>query len=124
MESLKSRATQERKILEGKRDVIVKLEKEMESQKLMMRPETISEKEREIRKLKREFELYREDTESMFKQEQGRAMRKVISDIMRIIKKYGKDNGYTLIIEKGAGANMGGPVVLYADSSIDLTAEK
>ena len=123
LESLKSRAVHERKVLEQKRDAIINLEKELDSQKMMMRPETISEKERALKKLKREFKLYREDTESMFKQEQGRVMRKVINDIMRVIKKYGKDNGYTLIMEKGDGANMGGPVVLYIDSSIDLTAD-
>lgn len=121
LENLKARAENERSILGDKAQKIKELEKELESQRLMMRPETVSEKERTLRKLKREFELYRGDTEGVLKREQSQVMRKIIADIMRIIKDYGKENKYTAILQKTSGPNPAGPMVLYSDSAIDVT---
>ncbi|MBI4665869.1 MAG: OmpH family outer membrane protein [Nitrospinae bacterium] len=118
---LKAKAEKERGILEKKLDSIKKLEKDIESQRMVAKPEAINEKEQELKNLKRELDAYREDTQQNFQKIQAQTMRKIVNDISRIIKDYGKKNGYTLIMEKGEGSQVVGGFVLYMDEAVDLT---
>ncbi|MBI5815237.1 MAG: OmpH family outer membrane protein [Nitrospinae bacterium] len=118
---LKDRADKEKDHLEKKLDAIKKLEKDIESQKMVAKEGAIVEKEQELKKLKRELDAFREDTSQTLQKAQGQTMRKLITDVRRIIKDYAKKNGYTLIVEKGDDAAMVSGFVMYLDESADIT---
>jgi outer membrane protein len=120
---LKSEAEKASNTLKGKADAIQALEKEIEGQRMMMRPETLAEKDQKLRSMKREFELLREDTKNDIQRKQGMVTRKLVTDVMRIIKEYGTKNGYSLVVETGTGGTMMGPIILFTDEAIDITAE-
>lgn len=123
LKELKAKADKEREVLQGKQDEMKKLEKEMEQQRLMLSPKALAEKDRKYRRLKRELELYKEDVQYTLQGAQAQVMRKLLKDVLDIIREYGKKNGYTMILEKGEAANALGGFVLYMDSAVDLTPE-
>ncbi|MBF0169759.1 MAG: OmpH family outer membrane protein [Nitrospinae bacterium] len=121
--SLRGRAEKESNKLKAMQDEIEKLRKEIDQGKIMLRPDALQDKQNDLRRKEREFKLYQEDTRSSIQQEQGQTMRKILEDVMRIIKEYGKKNGFTLILEQGDSPAMGGPVVLYMDKTVDVTPQ-
>lgn len=120
---LKEQAERERKILKEKQDAAQNLKKEIDQQRLMLSATAMMEKERKLRRLQRELELYREDTQELLQTTQAQVMRKLLGDVMSIIKDYGEKHGYTMILEKGEAANVMGGFVLYMDEAADLTSE-
>ncbi len=119
---LKVRAEKETIILQKKQDAVKHLESELQQQRMMMRESTLTEKESNLRRMKRELELFQQDTRELLQQGQGKVMRALLKDIMRIIKDYAAKNEYTMIIEMGGGANLLGSIVLYMDKAVDLTS--
>jgi len=123
LDELKAKAEKERAILQEKQENVKKMEKEIEQQRLMLSQTALMDKSRKLRHLKREFELYKEDTQQILQGEQAQVMRKLLGEVMVVIKEYGEKNGYTMIFEKGEAANAMGGFVLYMDKSVDLTSE-
>jgi len=121
LNGLKMVAEREKKALEDKQHAFRDLKKELEQQSMMMRESTMAEKEKKLRRLKREIELYREDAQQTIQKEQSRIMRKLLKSITKIIDVYAKENGYSLILEKGQGPNPLGVIVLYMDDAIEVT---
>ncbi len=121
LNGLKTVAEREKKALEDKQHAFRDLKKELEQQSMMMRESTMAEKEKKLRRLKREIELYREDAQQTIQKEQSRIMRKLLKSITKIIAVYAKENGYSLIVEKGQGPNPLGVIVLYMDDAIEIT---
>ncbi|MGK7346554.1 MAG: OmpH family outer membrane protein [Candidatus Nitrospinota bacterium M3_3B_026] len=120
---LKEQAEKERKALQNKQEAVQKLKKEIDQQRLMLSTAAIMEKERRLRRMQRELELYRDDIQELLQTAQARVMRKLLDDVMTIIKEYGEKHGYTMILEKGEAANVMGGFVLYMDEAVDLTPE-
>lgn len=118
---LKSKAEKEKDNLEKKLEAVKKLEKEIESQRLVAKEGALSEKEQELKRLRRDLEATKEDTQTSFQKMQGQIMRKLVGDVNRIIKEYARKNGYTLVLDKGESPNMMGGFVIYADDSVDIS---
>lgn len=119
---LKSRAEKEKENLEKKLEAVKKLEKEIESQRLVAKEGALNEKEQELKRLRRDLDATKEDTQTSFQKMQAQIMRKLVGDANRIIKEYAKKNGYTLVLEKGDSPNMMGGFVIYADDAVDISA--
>jgi outer membrane protein len=119
---LKSKAEKEKDNLEKKLEAVKKLEKEIESQRLVAKEGALSEKEQELKRLRRDLEASKEDTQTSFQKMQGQIMRKLVGDVNRIIKEYARKNGYTLVLDKGESPNMMGGFVIYADDSVDISS--
>lgn len=119
---LKGKAEKEKGVLEQKLDSIKKLDKELEASKLVAREGALADKETDLRKQKRDLELYRDDIQQTLQKTQSTIMRKLLSDIMRITKEYAQKNGFTLVVERGdTSSTVLGGVVLYLDQAADIT---
>jgi len=119
---LKARADKEKQNFDKKVEAIKKLEKDIESQRMVAKEGAMAEKEQQLKGMKRDFDAYREDTQQTLQKLQGQTMRKLLADVKRIIKEYAKKNGYSLIVEKGDDAAAISGFVLYLDESADVTA--
>lgn len=119
---LKAKAEKEKENLEKKLDAVKKLEKEIESQRMVAKEGALSEKEHELKRLRRDLEAAKEDTQTSFQKMQAQIMRKLVGDVNRIIKDYAKKNGYTIVLEKGDSPNTIGGFVAYADDSVDISS--
>ncbi len=123
LEEMKARTQKERDLLSTRQEEILALEKEVTQKGMMMLPDTLEAKEKKVRGLKRALKLYSEDITKELQDTQGKAMRNIYNDLSRITRQYGKDNGFSLIIDKGAKTSLTGPVVFYVDPALDITEE-
>jgi outer membrane protein len=119
---LKTKAEKEKENLEKKLEAVKKLEKEIESQRMVAKEGALSEKEQELKRLRRDLEAAKEDTQTSFQKMQAQIMRKLVGDANRIIKDYAKKSGYTVVLEKGDSSNMAGGFVIYADDAVDISS--
>jgi outer membrane protein len=119
---LKIKAEKEKENLEKKLEAVNKLKKEIDSQRLVAKEGALSEKEQELKRLTRDLEATKEDTQTSFQKLQAQIMRKLVGDVNRIIKEYAKKNGFTMVVEKGDSPNMMGGFVIYADEAADISS--
>lgn len=119
---LKAKAEKEKDNLEKKLEAVKKLEKEIEGQRLVAKEGALNEKEQELKRLRRDLEATKEDTQSGFQKMQAQIMRKLVGDVNRIIKEYAKKNAYTVVLDKGDAPNMIGGAVIYADEAVDISS--
>ncbi len=121
LNSVKTKAEKERDVIVAKQKAIKNMERELEQKSMMMVDSSLEEKRAKLSRLKREFELYRGDVQQTIQRAQGQEIRRLMKEIMTIIKAFAKENGYNLIVERGGAGNlMGGPVV-YMEDSMDIT---
>ncbi len=74
-----------------------------------------ADKEREYQQSVKELQRFQKDVKDELQAKDADHTKRIINELFEILKKMGKDGGYTVILEKNEGA------VIYADESIDLT---
>ena len=74
-----------------------------------------TDKEREYQQSVKELQRFQKDVKDELQAKDAEHTKRIINELFDILKKIGKDGGYTIILEKNEGA------VIYADESIDLT---
>ncbi len=121
LEKLKAKMEKESKILKSKQEALRSLEKDFEQQRLVSRPEALEDKERELIKMKREIELYNQDTRRIFQRSQTRMTNRILAEVKKIIKDYAIKNNYTIIVENSEGPTAFGGFVVYVDQTLDIT---
>jgi outer membrane protein len=75
-----------------------------------------AEKTRELQKRGREFQAKTEDARFEMKQMQDKELEPILKTLEKIVNQYGKDNGYTVILDSKNGA-------IYFDEKIDISAD-
>nr|MBP7323626.1 OmpH family outer membrane protein [Deltaproteobacteria bacterium] len=94
----------------------LKREKEnLERQSTLLDEEALSDKMRMFREEYRDWERYRKDKENDIRQRHNELVQRITAEIIQIADTYGKENGYTLILERS--------LVPYVDASLDVTDE-
>lgn len=91
---------------------------EYEKKKNSMTSSEIQSAETELRMMQDRYRHFSTINDDKFKKEQVKVTEKAIEEINKIIVKYAKDKGYSVVL----GANNTGSVV-YADETIDITEE-
>ena len=74
------------------------------------------EKKEELIALKRDLERKYGDAQESLQRQNNAIVRELIAEMREIVNEVGEREGFTMIVEKGAGQT-----VLYADKQIDLT---
>ena len=92
--------------------------REYEKKKGKMNDSEIQVAEDELRMMQERFKHFSTINDDKFKKEQVQVTEKAIEEINKIIARYAKDKGYSVVL----GANSTGSVV-YADETIDITEE-
>lgn len=75
-------------------------------------------KQEELRQQKADLERMAADSRRSLQVEEKAGVEELITKLREVVSKVGRDEGFTLILEKGST-----PLVLYGDRSIDITSK-
>jgi outer membrane protein len=115
MKMLQKKFDSVQKKLKAKQDKLKAFKKDIEQKASLMNEESRIKKQRQ---LQRQFAEYRQDEEDAkveMQQEEAKLMEPIVKQLEKIITKMGKDEKYTLILEK----NM--PGMYYISPAVDIT---
>lgn len=94
-------------------DDLKKMKDELEQQGAMMREDLRRQKIQDYQKKLMELQDYYLNNQREIQEAEAKALKPIFERFDRILKKIGKEGGYTIIFEKAA--------VVYADPGVDLT---
>ncbi len=118
-QAAKQKLAQERtgrqKELEGKQQEVQKLQADFEKQAPVLSDAAKREKSEAIQRKAREVQRLFEDASRDFEKRVREAEMDVTREIFSVIQEYGKDQGYSVILERST--------VVYVAGAVDLTAE-
>lgn len=117
MESLNEKAEGLRKKLEARENEVKAFGEDMEKKAPLLSEDARIEKDREYKKMLRDFKAEREDAEYEMRQAQNQATESILKELEKIFARIGKETNYTIILDN----NM--PGLHYVASGIDITDE-
>ncbi len=88
---------------------------EIDKQGLLWNEKTRRDKEDEERRMERDYQRLLKDSEDDLKGKVNEYSESIAKDLIKVVEELGKNEGFSLILEKRAGG------IIYAPSSIDLT---
>ncbi len=101
--------------LDGRQDEVMKLQADLEKQGPVLSEQAKREKSETLQRKVREVRRMAEDATRDFEKRVREAEVEITREIFAVIQEYGKDQGYTLVLERST--------VVYGASTVDLTAE-
>ncbi len=104
-----------KKRIEPKDNELKRLGEEFESQRSVLSPEALEERRLDLVKRQRDLERDMREAQDELEIENRKLMQPIIKKVDEVLKKIGKDKGFTVILEKGT------PGVLYFQDSLDIT---
>ena len=114
----KTRFEGKMKELQGKfkdeEQTLAALQKDIEKKSSAWSEETKAAKNRDFQKMKREYQTKTEDARYELKQLQDKELEPILKALEGVVLKYGKENGYTAILDSKNG-------VIYSDPAIDIS---
>jgi len=99
----------------AKEKEIADLRQQLESQTLSLSPEKQSQLQKDIQKKGLELQQAQESARNEFQIEVSEAQNKFQDQLLRVISQFGRDEGFTLVLERATGG------VAFAAESIDVT---
>ncbi len=114
-EKLEKKFEKLRKQLQAKQEELQAFKKDLEKKAPLMNDEARAAKERQYKKMLREFKDQSDDAQFEMRQAEQQMMEPLIKELEKVVTQIGKEKGYALIIEK----NM--PGVYYTAPAIDIT---
>jgi outer membrane protein len=101
--------------LDEKSKSIEKMKEELEKQSSILSTEARKAKEEELERMIREYQRMVADSQGEVKKKENDHTAKIVKDLRTVIEKIGKEEGYTVILEKAEG------IVLFAKEELDIT---
>jgi outer membrane protein len=101
--------------LAAKEKEISDLRAQLESQTLSLSPEKTQQMQKEVQKKGLELQQAQEAARNEFQIEVSEAQNKFQEQLIRVINTFGRDEGFTLVIERSTGG------VAFAAESVDVT---
>jgi len=118
-QAVKQRLDQERaarqKDLDEKQQEVMKLQAELEKQAPLLSEQAKREKSEAIQRKTRDVVRVGEDANRDFEKRVREAEVEIGREIVGVVQEYGKDQGYTVILERG--------MVVFGAPAVDITAE-
>ena len=115
MKRVASIKSTKQKELEGLRDKINQMDKDLLSQSMAMSPEKLSQKQQGLDDLKMDFQRKLQDAQRAMELEQNRLLQGIYAKFAEKIRDFAAKKGYDYILTK--------PSVLYFKPTLDVTAE-
>lgn len=103
------------KVIKKRQDELKALKESLEKQATMLSEEARREKEREYQRKLKDLERLVKDSRDELKQLEKEMLDKLMKGLGKVVKKLGREENYTLILEAKAS------YILYAPDEIDLT---
>lgn len=101
--------------INGKKSEWEKASQGYQKQKESLNEKARAEKEEQLVSQERELKRTFQDAEESLRRRNGQLVGSMMEKVKKIVDEYGKEQGYTFILEKN------GQSVLYVDSAIDIT---
>jgi len=101
--------------LAAKEKEITDLRAQLDSQNLSLSPEKMQQMQKDVQRKGLELQQAQEAARSEFQIEVSEAQNKFQEQLIRVINQFGRDEGFTLVIERTTGG------VAFASESIDVT---
>jgi len=101
--------------LAAKEKEISDLRAQLDSQNLSLSPEKLQQMQKDVQKKGLELQQAQEAARSEFQIEVSEAQNKFQEQLIRVINQFGRDEGFTLVLERSTGG------VAFASESIDIT---
>lgn len=101
--------------VQKKQEELKKLKDDLEKQAMLLSAEARAAKERDYQQKVKDYQRLTKDIQEELQQTDSDFTRKILEEIFKVVQQIGKQEGYTLILEKSEGS------ILYASDGIDLT---
>jgi outer membrane protein len=101
--------------LAAKEKEISDLRAQLDSQNLSLSPEKVAQMQKDVQKKGLELQQAQESARSEFQIEVSDAQNKFQEQLIRVINQFGRDEGFTIVLERSTGG------VAFASESIDVT---
>ncbi|MFN8392247.1 MAG: OmpH family outer membrane protein [Bdellovibrionota bacterium] len=101
--------------LDGKKGEFEKLKSSYVKQKDSLNDKARADKEEELRSREKDLQRAFQDSQETLRRKNTQLVGELVEKMKKVVDEYGKQQGFTVILEKGAQS------VLYADSKIDIT---
>ncbi|OIP47025.1 MAG: molecular chaperone Skp [Deltaproteobacteria bacterium CG23_combo_of_CG06-09_8_20_14_all_60_8] len=121
--TLQTKADGFQKDFQKDQDELAELQKQIEMKSSVWSPDVRDEKEREYQRKLRALQTRSDDAKYELRQMEKKVMAPILKDLNEVIDELGKKKAYTLIMVdegKGLASRVG---LIYADDSLDITAQ-
>lgn len=98
-----------------KQEELKKLKEDLEKQAMLLSAEARAAKERDYQQKVKDYQRLTKDIQEELQQADQDYTRKILEEIFKVVQQLGKQDGYTLVLEKTESS------ILYASDAIDLT---
>lgn len=115
--NLKEKVDKLQRDLNSKQEELKKMREALEKQGLVLSAEAKADKEKKYQTKLRDFQLLYKDSQDEIMQKEQELKHKVLKDLIQIVQKVGKEQGYLMIFERAEGS------LLYASETLDITEE-
>ncbi len=106
-------AKSKQSLIEEKGKTIERLKSDLEKQLSVLSEETKKSKNEELEKLWREYQRLLQDSDAELRKKDTELKKMIIREIFEIAEKFGVEEGYTLVVDKG--------FILYSNKDVDIT---
>ena len=117
MEKLNKKFEKLREELKKKQEELKAFKDDLEKKAPLLSDEARAEKERQYKKMLREFKDQSDDAQFEMRQAESRTMEPILKELEKIVTKIGKERGYSLILENKM------PGIYYVAPDADITDE-
>lgn len=117
MNTVKAEAAEKQKEISAKEAEIKQMDTDLQKQASVLSEAAKKDREEEIRRKLRDLKRVTEDVNRDLAKREGEMVNDLLRDLAALIRDYGKEKGYTLIVEKGQSG------VIYGNDAADLTKE-
>lgn len=114
---MQAEVSQRQREIDAQREEIEKMEAELQKQSSVLTAAARREREEAIQRKKRDLQLTIEDYQRDLAKRQNELLNELLSELVAVVQEYGKEKGYTLILERRQGG------VLYSGEGVDITKE-
>lgn len=97
------------------------LAKEIEKKQSVWSPEVLKEKQRTVGVMNRDLKMKADDANYEVNELKKKHLQPIIGRLDGVLKTYGKEHGYTMIIDSDVASRSG--MIVFGDPSIDITKE-
>ena len=117
MEKLNKKFEKLREELKKKQEELKAFKDDLEKKAPLLSEEARAEKERQYKKMLREFKDQSDDAQFEMRQAESRTMEPILKELEKVVTKIGKEKGYSLILENKM------PGIYYVSPDADITDE-
>ncbi len=113
LKTLEKMAADKQAKIEERRKEIEKMQKELDKQSSIISSDERQRREDKLQKEYKNYQRYFSDSRDELAKKKEELANKMFGEVTKVIKTYGKQEGYTLILDRS--------VVLYAPEAVDIT---